>query len=223
MAACVGKYVPDIPATSSRTVTPYFIHGATTKCSWAFWWMKAVQPMYIQNNGHIALWLTMMQGQQSLMLRWCSHPSWDRVHVVFSFSYKGGQYFVYNCLQPVALPITQDTTPTIVDAPLMLILKMRQAACRFLFFLWGEPILCLWPSATCCPTDYPRYMTTNRWHSIDAHFQDKAGRASKSVLPIKAGRNSSMTVCNLSAVCIRRMQDQQFWRSSDPQFHVLYS
>jgi len=36
MAACIGRYVQDILATSSGTVTTYFIYRATTKYSWAF-------------------------------------------------------------------------------------------------------------------------------------------------------------------------------------------
>ena len=36
LAACIGRYVRDIPATSSGTVTTYFIYTATTKYSWAF-------------------------------------------------------------------------------------------------------------------------------------------------------------------------------------------
>jgi len=36
MAACIVRYVRDILATSSGTVTTYFINRATTKHSWAF-------------------------------------------------------------------------------------------------------------------------------------------------------------------------------------------
>jgi len=64
MAAFIGKYEWDILAISSRTVTAYFIYRATTKCSWAFWVTKPVKTTYIDNNDHIPLLLTMMQGQQ---------------------------------------------------------------------------------------------------------------------------------------------------------------
>jgi len=36
MAAFIGRYVQYILATSSGTVTTYFIYRATTKYSWAF-------------------------------------------------------------------------------------------------------------------------------------------------------------------------------------------
>jgi len=91
--------------------------------------------MYRDPDGHIALWLTMMEDQQLLMLRWQSFSKWGKEHFTFSFSYKGGQYFVYDCLQPVTPQITQDTRPTIVDALLRLILNMAQGGYRDLFYL----------------------------------------------------------------------------------------
>jgi len=36
MADFIGRYVRDIPATSSVAVTTYFIYRAITKYSWAF-------------------------------------------------------------------------------------------------------------------------------------------------------------------------------------------
>jgi len=70
MAAFVGRYVEYILATSSGTVTTYFIYRATTKYSWAIWRIVTVKTMYIDYNRHIALWLTMMEGQQTLTLCW---------------------------------------------------------------------------------------------------------------------------------------------------------
>jgi len=63
MVAVIGRYVRDIPATASRTVTTYFIYRDTTKYSYAFWCIKTVKMMYIDHDGHIALWFTMMEGQ----------------------------------------------------------------------------------------------------------------------------------------------------------------
>jgi len=116
IAAFIYKDVQDIPATSSRTVTTYIIYRATTMCSWAFWRTESVKTMDIENTGHIVLGLTMMHGQQSLMLCWCSFARWGKEHVAFSFSYKGSQYCVYDCLPLVAPQTTQDTQPTIIYA-----------------------------------------------------------------------------------------------------------
>jgi len=126
MAACICKYIWHIPTTSSGRVTTYSISSANSKCSWAIWHTNTVKTMYIGKNGHIALWLTMMQGEQSLTLCWCSLSRRGREHVASSLFYNGGQYIVHDCLQPVALQITQDTLPTIVDAPLTCIFKMGQ-------------------------------------------------------------------------------------------------
>jgi len=65
------------------------------------------------------------------MLRWRSFPRWGRDSSAYTFAYKGSQWFVYDCLQPVAPHITQDTRSTIVDAPLTLISKVAQEC--FLF------------------------------------------------------------------------------------------
>jgi hypothetical protein len=91
--------------------------------------------MYIDKNSHIALWLTMIQSQQSLTLRWRSFARSGRERFAFSFSSKGGQYFMLDCLQPVAPQITQATRPTIVDTLLTLIIKMGWEGCRNLFYL----------------------------------------------------------------------------------------
>ena len=114
--ADVVKYVQDIPTTSSGTLTTNFIHRAATECSWAFWCTRTVKTMYIDNNSHIALWSTMIQGQQSLMLRWRSFSIWGREDVAFSSSYKCSKFFVYDSLQPVAPRITHDPRPAIVDS-----------------------------------------------------------------------------------------------------------
>jgi len=106
MASFIGKYVRDIPATSSGTVTTHIISSATTKCSWALWYIKTVKMRYIVSHGHIVLWLTMIQVQQSLTLRWRSLSGWGREHVGFSFSIKAANNLfmtVYNLL-PSRLP-----------------------------------------------------------------------------------------------------------------------
>jgi len=60
--------------------------------------------MYIGNNRLIALWLTMMEGQQSLTLCWRSFWRRGRKHFTFTFAYKGSQWSVYDNVQPVAPP-----------------------------------------------------------------------------------------------------------------------
>ena len=45
MAAHIGRYVRDIPATPSVIVSTYFFSRATTTYSWAFWNTKAVKTM----------------------------------------------------------------------------------------------------------------------------------------------------------------------------------
>jgi len=135
MAACVGRYVQYILATSSGTVTTYFIYRATTKYSWALWHIVTVKMMYIDNNHHIALWLPMMKGQQSLTLCWRAFWRWGRKRFTFIFAYKGSQLSVYDNVQPVAPQISHHTCPTIVDAPLTFIFMIGQGGYCTVFCL----------------------------------------------------------------------------------------
>jgi len=63
-----------------------------------------------------------LQDHTLLMLCWRSFSEWGREHVAFSIAYKGGQYLIYEWLQPVANKITQHAGPKTIDAPLTLIL-----------------------------------------------------------------------------------------------------
>jgi hypothetical protein len=91
MAAFIGRYIQHILPTFSGTVTTYCIYRATTKYCWAFWHIVTVKTMYRENNRHIALWLTMMEGQQSLTLCWRAFWRWGRKRFTFIFAYTGSQ------------------------------------------------------------------------------------------------------------------------------------
>jgi len=120
-------------------------------------------------------------------------------------------------VQPVAPQITHNTWPTIVDAPLTLIVTMGQGGYCTLFCLERKPKIPLWLATTYGRCDFPRRMTKNCLLSVDAHFHDGAGRVLQSVLPIKAGKKHFMTYYNLSEVWFPKMHDQQLltlrWRS----------
>jgi len=60
--------------------------------------------MYIDHNSHIMLWLTIMEGLQSLTFRWHWFSSWGRERFTFSFACQGSQYSIYDYLQPVPPP-----------------------------------------------------------------------------------------------------------------------
>jgi len=96
---------------------------------------------------------------------------------------------------------------------------MGHGAFHFHFCLLRQPILCLWLCATYRPTDYPRYMTKNCWHSVDAHFHNGAGSVSLSVFPIKAANTSFMTICNLLLPRLPKYMTKNRWRSIDAHFH----
>jgi len=126
--------------------------------------------------------LPKIHDQESWTLRWHSFSRWGREHLTFCFAYKGSQYFVYDYWQPIAPQITQDTWRRIVDALLMLISMMGQGAFHVLFCLQRQPILHLWQFPTYCHPDYPRFMTKNRWRSVDAHFATGASTICKHLI-----------------------------------------
>jgi len=65
------------------------------------------------------------------MLHWQSIAEWYREHVVFALSYKGNQYFIYDCLQPSNAHTALDAWPIIFDTPLTIIFKIVQVACHY--------------------------------------------------------------------------------------------
>ena len=208
MAAFKSWYVRDIPAASSGTVKTYFIYRATTKYSWAFKGTKAGKTMYIDHNGHMAQWLTMMEGQQSLTLHWRSFSRWGSENSAIRFGYKGGQWFIYDCLQHIGSVITPNTWPIIIDTPLTLIFRMGQGGYHNLFCLYRQPMIPLWLPAHYLRCDNPERMTNNHCRSVVAHFHDGARRVSQSVLPKMAANDSFVTACNISAVWLPRTHDQ---------------
>jgi hypothetical protein len=161
--------------------------------------------------------LSKIHDQELLTICWCSLLWWGREIFTFSFANEGSQYYVYDSLQPVAPKVIPDTWPWMVDAPLTLIVMMRQGVFHILFCLWRQPILRCWLSATFRPPGYPRYVAKNCWRSIDAHFHDGAGSVSLFVLPIKAANTSFLARHNLSPCILSKIHYQQswmlFWRS----------
>jgi len=87
--------------------------------------MKTIKTSFIDTTALIALSLTMIQGQKSLMLCWHSFSRWGRGCVAFVFTYKGSEYFIYNYQWRDTPRMTQDAAPKIVDALLTLIFRMR--------------------------------------------------------------------------------------------------
>jgi len=68
--------------------------------------------------------LQKMQDQKLLMLRWLSFSRWGREGIAISIANKGGQYFIYGCVQPIACQITQDVRWKFDDTLLTLIFMM---------------------------------------------------------------------------------------------------
>jgi len=84
--------------------------------------IKAAYTLIIHRNDHIAFELPDLQDQKSLTLRWHSISDWGRERVARSFAYGAGQYRISEWSQPIAIQITNDPRPTILDALLTLIL-----------------------------------------------------------------------------------------------------
>jgi len=96
--------------------------------------------MYINNEAHIGRWLTMIQSEQWLTLHWRSFSWWGRECCAFAVSSEGGQYFIYDYLQPIA--------PQMTVTPLELQLYFRDHT-RSL----DNPYIHTWSDITNCHSD----------------------------------------------------------------------
>jgi hypothetical protein len=184
--------------------------------------------MSIGNNDCIALKSTIMEGQQSFTLRWHSFSCWGRGYFTFSFAYKRNQYFVYGYMQRITQKITQHTWQRTVHAPLNLIFMMEQGGCYDLFCVYRQWSVRWWLCATYLSADYPRYMTKNSRHAVDAHFHHGAVSVLLYLLPIKAANTSFMTICNLSLRRSPEIHDPQSltlrWHSfCHGWIHIIHS
>jgi len=142
-AALWGRYVQNVLATSSGTVTTHVIHRATSKYSWAFYFTETVITKQIDHIHPITLYLTIMEGQQLLTLHRHSFSRLGMEHSTFSVSCIGTQYFVYDYGQSITLKIAQATWPKTVDTWLTFIFMIRQVPFPFQFCWWSQQILCL--------------------------------------------------------------------------------
>jgi len=91
--------------------------------------IKAAISLFMDAHDQAPLILPKLQDQYSLTLRCPSVSRWGRESFALFFCYKYGGYYVYGYVYSVAPQITQDTPPTIVDAPLTLIMRMLWGAC----------------------------------------------------------------------------------------------
>jgi len=142
-------------------------------------------------------------------LCWPSFWWWGREGITICFAYKGSRRFLNDWIQPIGGVISQDASPKIVNAPLMVIFLMGQGGYCYLFCLGRQRQIPLWLTTTHRRCDFPWRMTNNRWRSIDAHFHGGAGRILQSFLRIKVIEKSFMTDYNLLKVWFRMTHDQK--------------
>jgi len=131
-----------------------------------------------------------MQGQKLLTLLWRSFSRSGREHIAFSLAFKRGQYINYALQRTSHFSITWLTRLKIVDAQLMLIFRMGQGACDYLFCFGIRPIPHLWSFASNHHLDYSWIKTTNHWRTDDYHVQDGALSMCLLLLLLKAVNSS---------------------------------
>jgi hypothetical protein len=107
----------------------------------------------------IAVWLSKIQAQKSLTLRWCLLLGGSSDIATTIFAQKGGQHYDYGYLPLLSHWIVYDATPKIVDAPLTLIFWrwLRYGCC--LFCPYRQSILPWWINAVTQPSHYQRCKT----------------------------------------------------------------
>jgi len=137
-------------------------------------------------------WLPNMQQLKLLSLCWRSFSGFDREHVTVVFPSQGCKYQLNGCVQPIGTEIIQDAKLTIVDALLILILRMGRWPCWPFFCLSMLPIYWLHIRATKSLCKYRTYKTTNHWLSIEAQSQIGAVTLLPSLLLTKSANPSVM-------------------------------
>jgi len=144
---------------------------------------KAAIWRYMNYCDKATLRLPKMHIQKLLMLRWRSFSEWGRECAAVVFAHKGGQYFIYGCLQPITTEITHNAKPNISNARLMLIFRIGQWLCHFLFCLYWLPLHSLCLTTTRQLVNYLSWKTKNRWRSVDTEFVDVVTKISSIVSP----------------------------------------
>jgi len=131
-----------------------------------------------------------MQGQKLLTLHWHSFSRSGREHVTVSLAFKGSQYYRYASQRTSHFLITLLTRLKIIDAPVLLIFRIGQRVCHFLFCIEIRPIPHVLSSASNRHLHYPWCKSKHHWHAIDYHVQDGAGSVSLLFLVVKAADSS---------------------------------
>ena len=96
---------------------------------------KAANTIIMHHSEQVCYYLPDLQVQKLMTLCWRSFSQWGRENVALSFAYKGGQYLIYEFLQPIGTQITRDASPLIIDAPLTLIFMTGLGVCFTFFWL----------------------------------------------------------------------------------------
>jgi len=125
-------------------------------------------------------------------------------------AYNNRQNFIYRQQWTHRTCNTPNARPKIVHPLLTLIFNIGQGACRVLFRLSRGPLLWFCLAMTKSLFNHLTYMTKNHWSFVDTHFENGAGSALLSLLPIKAANTSFMNVHNQLPFQLPRMQDQEW-------------
>jgi len=89
----------------------------------------------MHNSDQVTFQLLYLQDQQSSMLHWHSFLEAGSNILTRFFAYKGGQYIDYGLMSLHSPWGVQDERRKIFDAPVSLIFKMGQRACRLPIYL----------------------------------------------------------------------------------------
>jgi len=109
------------------------IHDQAGSVLLPFWPIMAANIFSMYQTGQISDQLPDIQDQKSLTLHWCPFSWSGSESVAFFWAYKGGQNFHYASKRRNLWAITSIRRQKIVDAPLTLIVIIRQGECCFLF------------------------------------------------------------------------------------------
>lgn len=140
------------------SVDPH-VQDQVESVSLSLWPIRTASTVLMYNQDQVTVQSPDLEDQKSFTLRWCLFLSDSKDVVPCIFAHIGSLYFQLGLQWTRLQSITWPTWQKIVDALLMVIFRIGQRVCRFLFGIYWLLRLHLWMSVTNCPANLPRCNT----------------------------------------------------------------
>jgi len=147
-------------------------------------------------------WLSKIEDQTLLTIRWRSFLGSDSDKCNTVFAHNGGHLIGYGIKSLHSASIIQDAKRIIVDTPLTYIFWRWLRHRLHHFCRQRQPIQSLCDDFDELPWDYSCYTSRNCWRSLDTDFYDAATSALRTILANKMSNILSLPIWDYAACMI---------------------